>query len=71
MEYVRKHRIFKLVITESIRNYLILELKYHTIKKFSDKLLGLELKITQVLMTKAFYLGLSILEFSKIIIHEF
>ena len=35
IENVRKHRDIKLVTTERRRNYLVLELDYHTIKFFT------------------------------------
>ena len=44
---------------------------YHTIKNFSDNLLAIEMKRTHILMKKAVYLGLSILENIKIVMHEF
>ena len=44
MENVRNHRDIKLVTTETRRNYLLLEPKYHTKKFFSDNLLAIEIK---------------------------
>ena len=44
MENVRNHRDIKLVITETRRNYLVLEPKYHTKKIFADNLLAIEIK---------------------------
>ena len=44
MENVRNHRDIKLVTTETRRNYLVLEPKYHTKKFFSDNLLAIEIK---------------------------
>ena len=40
-------------------------------KHFSANLLAIEIKRTQILMNKLVYLGLSILEISKIVMHVF
>ena len=40
MENVRNHRGIKLITTETRRNYLVLEPKYHTKKFVSDNLLA-------------------------------
>ena len=71
MENVRKHRDIKLVITDKRRNQLVLEPNYHTTKWFSEKLLAIEMKKTKIKMNKPVYLGLSILEISKILMYEF
>ena len=66
MENVRKHRDIKLVTAEVRRSNLVTEPNYHTAIFFKD-LLATEMKIkTQIFMNKSFYLGLSILEISKI-----
>ena len=44
---------------------------YHTTKNFSDNLLAIEMKRAHILMKKPVYLGLSILENIKIVMHEF
>ena len=49
----------------------MLESNYHTTKFFTESLLAIEMKKTQTLMTKPVYLGLSVLEFSKILMYEF
>ena len=54
-------------------NYLISESNYHTTKHFyfillSEILFAIEIK---KIMNKLFYLGLSILEISKIVMYEF
>ena len=66
MENVRKQRDIKLVKTEARRNYLASEPNYHTQVFFSENLLAIEMRKTQILMNKPVYLGLSILELSKI-----
>ena len=71
MENVRKHIDIKLVTTDKKRNQLVLEPNYHSTKWFSEKLLAIEMKKTKVKMNKPVYLGLSILEISKILMYEF
>ena len=71
MENVRKDRDIKLVTTDKRRNQLVSEPNHHTTKWFSEKLLAIEMKKTKVKMNKPIYLGLSILEISKILIYEF
>ena len=71
MESVRKHGDIKLVTTERRRNYLVSEPNYHTTKFFTEYLLAIEMKRTQILMNKPVYLGLSRLEISKILMYEF
>ena len=61
MENVRKTRDIKLVTTERRRNYLISEPNYHTISNRNEK--------TQRLMNKPVYLGISIIELTKILIY--
>ena len=48
MENVRKHRDIKLVTTAKIRNQLVSEPNYHTIKCFSQNLAAIEKKKTKV-----------------------
>ena len=71
MENLRKHRNIKLVITETRRNSLVSEPNYHTTKFFTENLLAIELRKTQILRNKFFYLGLSILDLSKTVMCEF
>ena len=71
MENVRKHRDIKLVTADKRRNYLVLEPNYHTEKNFSECLLAIEMKKIKVKMNKSAYLGLFILEISKILMYEF
>ena len=71
MENVSKHRDIKLVATDKRRNQLVTEPNYHTIKWFSENILAIEMKKTKVKMNNLIYLGLSILEISKILIYEF
>ena len=71
MENVRKHRDIKLVTTDKKRSKLVSEPNYHTIKLISEDLSIIEMKKTKVKMNKPIYLGLSILEISKILMYEF
>ena len=71
IENMRKNRNIKLVTTERRRNYLVSEPNYHTTKFFTENLLAIEMKKTEILMNKPVHLGLSILELSKILMYEF
>ena len=71
MENMTKQRDIKLVTTEGRRKYLVSELNYHTTKFFTENLLAIEMKKTQILMNKPVYLGISILELSKILMYVF
>ena len=71
MENLRKHRDIKLVTTDKRGTRLVSELNYHTTKWFSKNLLAIEMNKTKVKMNKPIYLGLSILEISKILIYGF
>ena len=71
MKNVRKYRNIKLVTTERRRNYLVWEPNYHTTKFFTETLLAIEIRKTQILMNKRVYLGFSILDLSKAIKYEF
>ena len=65
MENVGKHRDIKFVTTNRRRSYIVSEPNYHTTKWFSEKLLAIEMKKIKIKMNKPVYLGLSILEISK------
>ena len=71
MENIRKHRDIKLVTTNRKRSKLVSEPNYHTINLISEDLSIIEMKKTKVKMNKPIYLGLSILEISKILMYEF
>ena len=72
MENVRKHRDIKLVKTDHHkRNKLVSEPNYHTMKLISENLSIIKMKKVKVKMKKPMYLGLSILEISKIIMYKF
>ena len=59
------------ITTERKRNYLVPEPNYHNTKFFTENLLTIEMKQTDLLMNKIVYLGLLILELSKILMYEF
>ena len=71
MENVRKHRNIKLVTTDKKRNKLVSEPNYHAINLISENLSITEMRRTKVKMNKPIYLGLSILEISKLLMYEF
>ena len=69
MENVRKHRQIKHLTNEANqarKNQLVLEPNYH-----KTNVLAKGMKKTQIHMNKPVYLGLSILELSKIVLYEF
>ena len=71
MENIRKYRDIKLVTTDKKRSKLVSEPNYHTINLISEDFSIIEMKKTKVKMNKPIYLGLSILEVSKILMYEF
>ena len=71
MENIRKHRDIKLVTTNKKRNKLVSKPNYHTINYISEALSIIEMNKTKVKMNKPIYLGLSILDISKILMYEF
>ena len=71
MVNLRKHRDIKIFTTENRRNNLVSEPNYHITKFFTENLLAIEIKKTQITMNKPVYLGLSILDLSKTVMYEF
>ena len=71
MENARSHRDIKLVSLDQRRKQLVSEPNYHLHKNFSDHLMAIEMKKIGVKKTKPLYLGMSILDISKILIYEF
>ena len=71
MENVRKYRDIKLVTTDKKRSKLVSEPNYHTINLISENLSIIETRRKKVKMNKPIYLGLSILEVSKLLMYEF
>ena len=71
MENVRKHKDIKLVTADRRRNQLAWEPNYYTRKHYSDNLMAIEMKKTRVKMNIPIYLGMSILDISKTLMHGF
>ena len=71
MENIRKHRDIKLVTTDKKRNKSVSEPNYHTINYISEYLSIIEMNKTKIKLNNPVYLGLSILDISKILMHEF
>ena len=71
MENVRNHKDIKLVPSDKIIKRLVSEPNYHSHKNLSDYLMAIEMKKTRVKVIKALYLGMSILDISKILMYEF
>ena len=71
LENVRKHRDIKLVTTDKKKSKLVSEPNYRMMNYISEDLSIIEMKRTKVKMNKPIYLGLSILEISKILMYEF
>ena len=71
MENIRKRRDIKLVTTDKKRSKLISEPNFHAMNLISENLSIIEMKKTKIKMNKPIYLGLSILEISKILMYEF
>ena len=70
-ENIRKHKDIKLVTKDRKGSKLVSEPNYHTINLISEDLSIIEMNKTKVKMNKPIYLGLSILEISKILMYEF
>ena len=68
MKNVRKRRDIK---PERRWNYLVSEPNYYATTFFTEYPEAIEMKETQIVMNKPVYLGLSILELSKILMYEF
>ena len=71
MENVGKQRDIKLVTTDKKRSKLVSEPNCHTMNYISKDLSIIEMQRTKVKMDKPIYLGLSILEISKLLMYEF
>ena len=71
MGNLRKHRNNRLVTTEVRRNCFVSESSYDIKTFFSEYLLAIEIKKKQIFINKQVYLGISILENSKIVMYEF
>ena len=71
MENVKNHIDIKLVTSGKRRKRLVSERNNHSNKKFSEHLMAIGMKKTRAKMTKALYLGMLILDISKILMYKF
>ena len=71
MENDRKHQDIKLVKTDKKRNKLVSEPNFHTMKLIDNNLAIIQMRKVKVKMNKPIYLGLSILDISKITMYKF
>ena len=71
MQFLKKVKTnIKLVTTEKERNYLVSEPNNHSTKFFKENFIAVEMeKNIYIYMNKPVYLGLSILELSKIVMY--
>ena len=65
MESVRNRRVIELVVKEERRKKLVSAPNYDSCKQFSDSLMTIEIRKTEVLMDKPIALGQTILDISK------
>ena len=65
MKNVRSHRDVKLIVTEQRRKKLTSEPNYDSFKQFTNDLMAIEMRNTEVLMNKRIAVGQAILDISK------
>ena len=70
MKNLKKYRDIKLATTERSRNYLVSKPNYHTTNIFTENLLALEMKKIETLTNEPVFVGLLMLELSKILMYE-
>ena len=68
MKNKRKHRNIKFITREMTKNYLKSEPSYYTTRFFIESFLAIK---TQILINHPLYFGLSVLDLSKTVMHEF
>ena len=71
MENVRNRRDVKLVVTEERRKKLVSEPNYESCKQFSNNLMAIEMRKTEILMDKPIAAGQAILNISETLMYEF
>ena len=71
MENVRNYRDVKLIVTEERRKKLTSEPNYDSCKQFTEDLMAIEMRKTEVLMDKPIPVGQAILDISKTLMYEF
>ena len=71
MENVRGHRDVKLIVTEQRRKKLTSEPYYDSCKQFTNDLMAIEIRKTEVLVDKTIAVRQAILDISKTLMYEF
>ena len=71
MENIRKHRNIKLVTNKDKYLRTVMKSNFKSGVLFGENLMGCEMGRTKVVMKKPVYLGQTILDLSKIVMHEF
>ena len=71
MENVWNYRDVKLVASDKRRKRWVSEPNYNSYKKSSNHLMAIKMKKSRAKMIKPLYLGMSILDISKILMYEF
>ena len=71
IQNVRSEKDIKLVATDVQRNKLVSQPNFYSSKYFSENLLAVEMRKIKVNMNKPIYLGMIILDVSKIPMYEF
>ena len=71
MENVRNRRDVKLVVTEERRKKLVSEPNYDSRKVFSESLMAIEMRKTEVFIDKPIAVGQAVLDISKTLMYEF
>ena len=71
IEYARKHKDIKLLVTEERRKKLASEPNYVSCTVFSNELMAIEMRKTPVLLDKPIIIGQTILDKSKELMYEF
>ena len=71
MKNVRSHRDVILVVTEQRRKKLTSEPNYDSCKQFTNDLMAIAMRKTEVLINKPIAVGKAILDISKTLMYEF
>ena len=71
MENIREHKDIKLINNIDGLNKYAREPNLKSIKYFSDNLLAIEMRKTEITMNKPVYLGQAILDISKTLMYDF
>ena len=71
MENIRNDRDIKLVTADEQRKKYVCRPNYYTSKRFSEDLMAIEMRKTNIYKNKPVYLGQAILDISKTLMYEF